>query len=869
MVAVEFKEYQQRVLDTFDAYLDELIVRRDKLLVARQALEAAGQDTSIVPDNISEKSWEALNDKGALPAYRAHIAYSPRHDGTGRRVPNVCLKVPTGGGKTLLACAATARLVNRFQKRNTGFVLWVVPNEAIYTQTKKALKDREHPYRQMLDKAGAGRVKILEKDDPLHARDVDGHLCVMLLMLQAANRQTKETLRLFRDRGNVHGFFPQLDDYERHAAVLKQVPNLDVYGESDQMGAIIKDSLGNVLRMIQPIIIIDEGHKALSNLAVETTYGFNPSFVLELSATPKDRPKATPPMYTNQLVDVRGRDLEREEMIKMPINLKVKGGDDWQAVLRESLEHTNKLQGEADRLRANSARYIRPILLVQVERTGKEQRETGFIHAEDAREYLLTLGLAENEIAVKTAEVNELTAPENLDLLAETCPVRVIITKQALQEGWDCPFAYALCALSANSNMGAMTQLVGRILRQPHALKTHLSLLDECYVFCHHASTAEVVTGIKRSLEQDGMSDLVQMIREETDSGNEGATVRRINRKPEFAQRIFFPTVLWADTASPRNLDYDTDILSRVDWDTLDIQRLADGIVPTHGATSAVVRIGLDILDDDRRESMQSEASQETAKFDPVFATRAISDIVPNPWVARSIVGGTVKLLLAGGWDEDTLGSQSSEVIDGLRKGLIEQRDEIAEALFMGDVRQERIQFRLRTDGRNWELPGHYITDKPGNAQLLYRPSDARPVEKNLFTHTFKDDYNNLEAEFACYLDEEKALNWWHRNVARGANYGLQGWRRHKVYPDFLFALAKAEGKQQLVAYETKGEQLAGNHDTAYKKKLLDTLTDNYRFENVRKAGELEIQFDADTTVVCDLVVGEDWKAGLKGLLEA
>lgn len=866
---MEFKEYQQRVLDTFDAYLDELITRREQLLVARQALEAAGQDASLVPDNISEQAWKALKDKGALPTNRASVDYSPRQDGTGRRVPNVCLKVPTGGGKTFLACAATARLVNRFRKRNSGFVLWVVPNEAIYTQTKKALKNREHPYRQMLDKAGAGKVKILEKDDPLHARDVDEHLCVMLLMLQSANRQTKETLRLFRDRGNVHGFFPQLDDHDGHAAILKQVPNLTVYGESDQMGAIIKDSLGNVLRVVQPIIVMDEGHKALSNLAVETIYGFNPSFVLELSATPKDRPNATPPMHTNQLVDVRGRDLEREEMIKMPINLKVKGGDDWQAVLRESLEHTNRLQAEADKLRANSARYIRPIMLVQVERTGKEQRETGFIHAEDAREYLLTLGLAENEIAVKTAEVNELTAPENLDLLAETCPVRVIITKQALQEGWDCPFAYTLCALSANSNMGAMTQLVGRILRQPHALKTGLSLLDECYVYCHHASTAEVVKGIKKSLEQDGMSDLVQMIRSESDGTTEGPTVRRIDRKPEFRDRIFFPAVLWTGNGTTRDLDYETDILSRVDWEAVDLQRIAGGIVPTHGASSAVVRIGLDILDDDRRESMQAEASQEPATFDPVFATRSISDIVPNPWVARSIVGDTVESLLAGGWDEATLGTQSSEVIDGLRKGLVEQRDEIAEALFMDDVRQERIQFRLRTDGRNWELPDHYMTDKPGNAPLIYRHSDAQPVQKNLFTHAFRDDYNDLEAEFALYLDEEQTLNWWHRNVARGTNYGLQGWRKHKVYPDFLFALAKDEGKQQLVAYETKGDHLAGYHDTAYKKKLLDTLTENYRFENVRRAGEMEIQFAEDTIVVCDLRIGDDWKAGVKDLLEA
>jgi type III restriction enzyme len=56
--------------------------------------------------------------------------------------------------------------MGRYLDRNTGFVLWIVPNEAIYTQTLKHLKDRQHPYRQALDRAAAGRVRIMEKDRP-------------------------------------------------------------------------------------------------------------------------------------------------------------------------------------------------------------------------------------------------------------------------------------------------------------------------------------------------------------------------------------------------------------------------------------------------------------------------------------------------------------------------------------------------------------------------------------------------------------------------------------------------------------------------------------------------------------------------------
>ena len=222
------------------------------------------------------------------------------------------------------------------------------------------------------------------------------------------------------------------------------------------MGATAKDSLGNVLRLIRPVVVMDEGHKGYSTIAMNTINGFNPSFVLELSATPKEN--------ANWLVDVRGAALQAAEMIKLPINVKVKAGDDWKDCLRESFERLNNLQVSADRLRANTSRYIRPILLVQVERTGKEQRDGKMIHAERCAGFSLVNWAGRAQVAVKTADTNELDNPGNSDLLSSTCPVRVIITKQALQEGWDCPFAYVLCTLATNRNLNALTQLIGRIL---------------------------------------------------------------------------------------------------------------------------------------------------------------------------------------------------------------------------------------------------------------------------------------------------------------------------------------------------------------------------------------------------------------------
>ena len=125
--------------------------------------------------------------------------------------------------------------------------------------------------------------------------------------------------------------------------------------------------------------------------------------------------------------------------------------------------------------------------------------------------------------------------------------VRAIITKQALQEGWDCPFAYVLCALAAGSSLDALTQLVGRILRQPGAIKTGFEALDECYIITHHAGTGAVVEAIKTGLEQDGLGDLVLQVTQE-DPGAAGHGTRKIDRRLPFAStEIYLPKVMVQD----------------------------------------------------------------------------------------------------------------------------------------------------------------------------------------------------------------------------------------------------------------------------------------------------------------------------------
>jgi type III restriction enzyme len=857
---MELKEFQQKALDTLDAYLDELRTQEARAEKIRKANESeTDPDLKRPMPDFPRLAWEQMQKANLLPEFRWHIQYSGRKDGMENDIPNVCLKIPTGGGKTLLAAHAVSHIMGRYLRRNNGFVLWIVPNEAIYTQTKKNLANREHPYRQSLDRAAAGRVKILEKDDPLNILDVESHLCVMLLMLQSANRETKETLRLFRDRGNVHGFFPAPDDIQAHFALLGRVPNLDCYGKRDNLGAIAKESLGNVLRLLRPLVVMDEGHRAYTAGAMDTLFGFNPAFVLELTATPKDRPKDVPPRFANWLVEVAGTDMQREQMIKLPINVTVKAGEDWKLCLRESFDYLEKLQRHADKLLANTLRYIRPILLVQVERTGKDQRDKNVIHSEDVRQYLLDLGLDKAAIAVKTSQTNELNEPENIDLLSRTCPVRVIITKQALQEGWDCPFAYVLCSLAASHNQNAMTQLVGRILRQPETRYTEDELLNESYVFCHHVKTKDVISAIKAGLEKDGMADVAGQVREVANGSAEGKKKRTVGRREKFRKLdIYLPMVNWVGGENARPLDYEQDVLFRLDWSKLNMKSLAAKLAKEVDAErSQMLRLtlteGKDFL-----TASEITAITETLAFDPVYATRSVMDIVPNPWVARDAIESLLKELALRGFDDAKLGNSSIYILEELRKWLQEQRDLLAEEQFMHDVAAEHIQFRLRADRQLWKMPTEIETGHSATALQLARNS-GEPLERSVFSPVYHDDFNTPEREFACYLDEKNALRWWHRNVAK-TGYSLQGWKKNRVYPDFIFARERTGKTDRIFVWETKGPQLEGNLDTEYKRKLLETLSTHYRAEDGVKAGTLQLVGQAGESVECDLVFMSEWK---------
>jgi len=207
----------------------------------------------------------------------------------------------------------------------------------------------------------------------------------------------------------------------------------------------------------------------------------------------------------------------------------------------------------------------------------------------------------------------------------------------------------------------------------------------------------------------------------------------------------------------------------------------------------------------------------------------------------------------------------ASLIVEELRKGLDAARHARAEALFKAEVAAGRIQFRLRLDGRsNWRMPFQIETTEPENARQIVNKAGGA-LEKSLFAPVYEAELNKDERDVAVYLDGENALAWWHRNVAR-KQYGIQGWRKAKIYPDFIFAVRGADGAKHITVLETKGDQL-DNLDTAYKREALTFLSDNFAWDDSVPAGELELVRDDGVAVRGALVLMGEWKAKLPDFL--
>lgn len=724
---MELKKYQQSALETLNQYLKEL--------------QTFGVKHAFM--GITEKPYNS--------------------DFFGE-IPFVCVKIPTGGGKTLVACHATQEIMKNAlaNKMERGVVMWFTPSEAIKSQTLKKFKDKNDPHRRVLDEAFQNGVRIFSNEEALRIRkeDVDDNLCIIISSLEAFRKDKKiqTKYKVYQENGSLLGHFENLHNEDSL--------------EKDENGTVI-NSLANVVKMSNPLIVIDEGHKTQTQLSIDFIKDLNPCFIIEYTATPRGG--------SNILVDISASQLKEEQMVKIPIVLE--SATQWQNSIARGIEKRNELEKETKKLKSE---YIRPIVLLQAQPQSKVSNN---ITVEQLKEYLLSAKISEDEIAIKTSNRNDL---DGVDLFSKKCKICYIITVNALAEGWDCSFAYVLVSVANVGAKIAVEQIIGRIIRMPYAKKKDNEDLNRCYIFASARNFNEAATQIIGGLESNGYSrhDLLNASDKEQKYELE---VERIVKK-DFAvpmmsldnDKLTFEELIGEDfELAKQNADFDFEI---------------------HYDNNG--RAIIDIQAD-----KWIKGAQQFLKL--TFRDKKFSKNELVQWLDKklryTLLGQSDKVKFIDNAIEYQLKTKSLSELSVNRYVLLNRLGEVIDGILENHSKK---QF-------NKALSAKKITVKPFDKYpetITLSQEMPQKFNKNYYGKVEKLNKEELTFIERIDLDTLPNIDFWIRNREKTDPFYIIGWKKNKFYPDFV-AYTK---KGNIIAIEWKGSDRVSNEDTAYKVEIGD-----------------------------------------------
>lgn len=449
---MELKTYQKNVIADLVRFLELVNEKR----YASKAYSALWTEKNVVVDG-------GVN---GMPFYHTQLP------GT----PEVCFKVPTGGGKTFLAASSIKPIFDSMPVSRAKAVVWLVPSDAILTQTYATLTDVNHPYRQKIDTDFGSRVEVYSKAQLLNGQNfnpttVTEQLSIFVLSYDSFRTSKKDGRKAYQENGNLATFPKQMTD----KSFL--LPDTD------------ETALIQVIRALNPVVIVDESHHATSNLSIEMLQNFNPSFVLDLTATPKKN--------SNIISFVDAAQLKKANMVKLPVivyNRKTQSD-----VFADAIGLRRKLEAQAIKDLQTTGRYVRPIVLFQAQPKNNADSTT----YQKIKDILIEAGIPASHVAIKTADKDEL---KGVNLMSPDCPIRYIITVNALKEGWDCPFAYVLATVANRTSSVDVEQILGRVLRLPYTQKNLNNVLNLSYVITCSANFYKTLDEVVAGLNNAGFS---------------------------------------------------------------------------------------------------------------------------------------------------------------------------------------------------------------------------------------------------------------------------------------------------------------------------------------------------------------------------
>ena len=488
---MELKPYQQEVINDLEAYLEYYQKHQTPGAAFNEYWKGILGEFTIAPDG---------TEQGMRP-YRDNIPGAI----------HVAIKVPTAGGKTFIACNALHTISQNLFGNKLKTVVWLVPWSNLLQQTVANLSNPNHPYRQKLNALFGNRVEVYEKEQLLQGANfnpttVTEQLNILVFSFSSLriNPRKQDDRKIYQQNGHLEAFRNTIIDSE---AIL---PDTE------------ETALINVIRSLNPVVVVDESHNAESDLSVEMLKNLNPSLVLDLTATPKQN--------SNIISFASALALKRENMVKLPVT--VYNHHKKEEVISSALNLQRQLELLAEKEAQSTGKHIRPIVLFQAQSNIKGKDNTTF---DKIKEKLLKLKIPEEQIKIKVSGRDEL---KNIDLNDKDCPVRYIITVNALKEGWDCPNAYILASLADKSSAVDVEQILGRILRLPYTRKHSVNLLNLSFVLTASSKFRETLDNIIKGLQESGFSRDDYYAEELPPGLSEDTAEKEEDPSPLFAENI-------------------------------------------------------------------------------------------------------------------------------------------------------------------------------------------------------------------------------------------------------------------------------------------------------------------------------------------
>ena len=479
--------------------------------------------------------------------------YTTPHFG---RVPYVCMRIPTGGGKTLMAAHAVGIIGRKMLAIDNPACLWITPSITIRDQTLRGLSQKHHPYRAALEEQLGGEIEVMTLEEALTRSNFVRRTGPAIVIVT--------TIQSYRLRGDADGGGTEVTRkiYEDNGYMKEPLEGLspEMIGDLEQSDGLVKLSLANAIRVRAPVVVMDEAHNARTPTSFESLARFGPSFVLEMTATPEldhsPSHRSKPKFASNVLHSVSALALKDEGMIKLPVELENRS--DWLEVLSATKTRREELEFKADVENEESGvQPIRPIALIQAQPNSKVKETFNVEVVKDA--FINRLGVPEAEVKICTGSIDEIG---DTDLMQTQCPVRYIITVDRLREGWDCPWAYVLGSIGNTSTATAVEQLIGRILRMPNATPTGVPALDRAYAFVLSEDVIETASKLRDRMietcgfDQRSAADAVRVRRTAAQPGLGLASIA-MGAEPDLSglSTTFGNKVRWEPTSGTLVLD--------------------------------------------------------------------------------------------------------------------------------------------------------------------------------------------------------------------------------------------------------------------------------------------------------------------------